>query len=181
MASSPPPGEKRKAEEISSDAPLDNIINIDPDGDLVLVVGANHVGSSKSMYCVEKPVAFRIDYKALARASSPFKSSFDIKSDTYKPGTSEVGWTEHMPNCSPTGLKFLFLIAHAELSQLPRETGSPGNLRDRHDGYEIEGAALTEGQGQRLVLWWWSPCSISTRDPIHNEREDPRTDSFCWN
>ncbi|KAK8075766.1 hypothetical protein PG997_010429 [Apiospora hydei] len=119
MASSPQPGEKRKAEEISSDAPLDNIINIDPDGDLVLVVGADLVGSATSFFSVEKAVAFRADHRALMRASPVLKTKFDPKSDNHKPGTSEAGWTEHLPDGSPTGMKFLLLVAHAELSQVP--------------------------------------------------------------
>ncbi|KAK8017036.1 hypothetical protein PG993_015225 [Apiospora rasikravindrae] len=121
MASSPQPGEKRKAEEISSDAPLDNIVNIDPDGDLVLVVGADLVGSDATLFNVEKAVTFRVDYKALARTSLVFKAKFDTKRDDYKPGTSEVGWTEHLPQDSPSGLNFLFLIAHAKLNKVPEQ------------------------------------------------------------
>ncbi|KAK8072951.1 hypothetical protein PG996_006299 [Apiospora saccharicola] len=98
--------------DFCSDAPLDNIVSIDPNGDLVLVVGANLVGSSSTMFNAEKTVAFRVDYRTLARNSSVFKTMFDTKSDNYKPGTSEFGWTEHLPDASPVGLEFLFLVAH---------------------------------------------------------------------
>ncbi|KAK7913898.1 hypothetical protein PG985_011601 [Apiospora marii] len=132
MASSPQPGEKRKVEDISSDAPLDNIVDIDDlGGDLVLVVGANLVGSNSTLFSVEKTVAFRVDYKTLSRKSSVFRAMFDNKSDNYKPGTSKVGWTEHLPDASPAGLKFLFLVAHyAGFSRVP-------NKQSLQEVYEI--------------------------------------------
>ncbi|KAK8133162.1 hypothetical protein PG999_001335 [Apiospora kogelbergensis] len=112
-------GRKIKSETTSSDEPLPDIENIDPNGDLVLVVGADLVGYGSSLFTAKKTVAFRVDYKALTRASSVFKAMFDANSDDYKPGASDAGWTEHLPVDSPTGLRFLFLVAHAEVSKLP--------------------------------------------------------------
>lgn len=104
--------------DVFRDEPLANIEDIDPNGDLVLVIGADVVGT-ESLYNVEKAVAFRVDYRALARASPVFKDMFDTKNDNYKPGASDAGWTEHLPRDSPKGLKFLFQIAHGGISMLP--------------------------------------------------------------
>ncbi|KAK7987100.1 hypothetical protein PG988_002088 [Apiospora saccharicola] len=164
MASSPQPGEKRKAEDISSDAPLDkdNIVNIDPNGDLVLVVGANLVGSSSTLLNVEKTVAFRVDYKTLARNSSDFRTTFDTKNDDYKPGTSEVGWTEHLPHDSPVGLEFLFLVAHyGGFSKVPGSQSLQEVFEITSMAYEYNMLSLLEGRAKS-----WFPHSLFSFAPV---------------
>ncbi|KAK8121786.1 hypothetical protein PG984_010456 [Apiospora sp. TS-2023a] len=150
MASSPQPGEKRKAEGISSDAPLDNIVDIDEiGGDLVLVVGADLVGSSSKLFNVEKTVAFRVDYKTLARNSSVFRTMFDTKSDNYKPGTSEVGWTEHLPDDSPAGLEFLFFIAHyGGFNKLPQKQSFQEVFEIAAMAYKYDMLSLLDGRAK---------------------------------
>lgn len=60
---------------------------------------------------------------------------FGTKSDVCKPGTSEVGWTEHLPCASPVGLKFLLLVAHFGGHRKVTE------IQSFQDVYEIVGMA----------------------------------------
>lgn len=143
--------------DFCSDAPLDNIVNIDPNGDLVLVVGANLVGSNSTWLSVEKTVAFRVDYKTLARNSSVFKTKFDTKNDHYKPGTSDVGWTEHLPLDSPVGLEFLFLVAHyGGFSKVPDD-------QSFQEVYEI--VCMTVKYNMHPLLKGRAKSWLSTRSP----------------
>ncbi|KAK6860673.1 hypothetical protein PG995_004309 [Apiospora arundinis] len=122
MASSPKTGEKRKATAISAE-PLIDIVDIDPNGDLILVIGADLAGKKLTLMQAEKPAAFRVDYKTLARHSSiqPIQPQADPANQSRAPSTFEAGGTLRLPKASPTGWEFLLRLAHGQVGKVPEQ------------------------------------------------------------
>ncbi|KAI1850399.1 hypothetical protein JX266_004257 [Neoarthrinium moseri] len=120
------PIEVAEAEPCTSHAGcLPQPVDIDNDGDLVLIVGHDECiddlrVNCQTAYDLHKPRAFRVDSRAIARASRVFKRMlFGGFAESRKPESAGESWTVRLPVDTPGAMEVILRIMHGQVHLVP--------------------------------------------------------------
>lgn len=127
----------------TSDTPSQTIHDIDPSGDLVLIVGSDGLYNGvDGVVGVGVVASFRIHSGNLCRASSVFRTMLTGSFREARRYTDSEQWTVELPDDDPTAFGILLMIIHSHFRQSPlgHKYSSPlrchhSDGQVRHDGY----------------------------------------------
>lgn len=103
-----PPAKKSRREETQADGP----VVFDEPGELLLVVGAEHV---------DEPEVFSVCPKALSRLSKVFAKMLNGGFAESRPGDEQEGWEIELPEDKPESLRVLMDIMHGRVHEVPKK------------------------------------------------------------
>lgn len=125
-------------------------VEIDPRGDLTLVVGATRCQSKESSHGPCKTVAFRVCSRAVSRAARAFDTMlFGGFSEAKVP---DSGWAVHLPEDDPTAMGMLLQLMHGRFDTF--DSSSFDGIDGLSSLYEI--TSLTDKYDLTHLLRPWA-------------------------
>lgn len=147
----------------TSDMPSQTIHDIDPNGDLVLIVGSDGpYNGVDGVVGVGVVASFRIHSGNLCRASSVFRAMLTGSFREARRRTDSEQWTVELPDDDPTAFGLLLMIIHSHFDKVP-------SAIDIQALYDI--TILTDKYDMTAILRPWASTWLLS---INREREDPR-------